>query len=68
MSDYSKFDKFPELKRFMELGGQHTEEGEKYLIENPKLYKHAMEWDLICAYRISFGNNEGIHKPNSLRS
>lgn len=62
MSDYSKFDKFPELKRFMELGGQHTEEGEKYLVENPKLYNQAMEWDLICEYRRGMGDNEKIHK------
>ena len=62
MSDYSKLGKFPELKRFVDLGGQHTEEGEKYLIENPQLYNQAMEWDLLCEYRMGMGGDERIHK------
>ena len=65
MSDYSKLCKFPELRRFAELGGQHTEEGEDYLIKNPQIYNQAMEWDLICAYRSCMGDTQRIHKSEN---
>jgi len=68
MKKYSRFNKFPELKRFMELGGQHTEEGEEYLVENPQVYNQAVDADFIYQLRVFMGDNKVIHGPNSLRS
>ena len=61
--DFKKYSKFPKMKRFFELGGDHTPEGEKYLRENPTIYKEAMEWDYFFQFRIILGKGEGIHKP-----
>ena len=68
MSEHSRFDKFPELKRFMELGGQHTKKGEEYLAQNPQIYNQSMEADFIYQLRVFMGDNKVIHEPNSLRS
>lgn len=59
---FEKYRNYPELKRFIELGGEHTEEGEKYLMEHPKIYMDAMEWDFFYFHRVSFGDTESIHK------
>lgn len=68
MKKYSRFNKFPELKRFMELGGQHTKEGEEYLAQNPQIYNQAVDADFIYQLRVFMGDNKVIHEPNSLRS
>ena len=60
--DFKKYSKFPKMKRFFELGGDHTPEGEEYLRENPTIYKEAMEWDYFFQFRIILGKDEGIHK------
>jgi|LakMenEpi03Aug12_release.lakeMendotaPanAssembly.Ray.scaffolds.fasta_scaffold439261_2 hypothetical protein len=62
MNDYKKYSRFPNLKIFFELGGNHTEQGEQYVRDNPGLYDEAMEWDVFFQKRIVMGNNEGIHK------
>ena len=68
MCRYSRFDKFPELKRFMELGGQHTKEGEEYLVENPQVFNQAADANFMDQIRLIIGDNKVIHEPNSLRS
>lgn len=60
--------KFPKLKKFFELGRDYTPEGAKYLRENPDIYNDWMECESYLQFRRILGNNEGIHKPNSLRS
>lgn len=57
-----KYSKFPKLKRFFELGGEHTEEGEKYLIDHPKIYMDVMEWDFLQWHRVRLGDTDLIHK------
>ena len=64
---FHKYAKFPKLKRFFELGGDHTPEGEKYLRENPTIYNEAREWDYFFQLRIILGNDERIHKIDSER-
>ena len=59
---FEKYRDFPDLKRFMELGGEHTEEGEKFLIAHPKLFMDSMEWDFFEWHRRKFGDTELIHK------
>jgi hypothetical protein len=68
MSQYSRYSKFPELRRFVELGGQHTKEGDEYLGENPKVYNQVLEYTHIHQIRRCMGESKVIHKPNSLRS
>ena len=61
---FQRYGKFPKLRRFAELGGDHTEEGEKYLRENPVIYDEVILWYRLHQQRIIFGNEEGIHKSN----
>lgn len=66
--NFKKYSKFPKLKKFLELGKDYTPEGAKYLRENPDLYNESMEFESFFQFRRILGNDEGIHKPNSLRS
>ena len=66
--DFKKYNKFPKLKKFFELGRDYTPEGAKYLRENPDLYNEAMEFESFLQVRRILGNNKGVHNPNSLRS
>ena len=61
------YSKFPRLKRFIELGGQHTEEGERYLVENPIIYREATDWDYFYQQRKSLGEIYIIHGYNEQR-
>lgn len=64
MTEYNKYCKFPRLKKFIELGGEHTQEGEIYLRMNPVIYNEATQWDYLSQIRKSIGDNETIHKIN----
>lgn len=66
--DFKKYTKFPNLKKFFELGKDYTPEGAKYLRENPDIYNDWMECESFFQFRRILGNSDGIHKPNSLRS
>lgn len=44
------------------FGGQHTEEGEKYLYETPDVYEEVLLWNVFFLMRTKLGGIEKIHK------